>query len=43
LRFAAFFGTTPEFWMSLQDRFDLIAARSSLGAKLKKIQRLRAA
>lgn len=43
LRLAAFLGTTPEFWMSLQDRFALLAARSSLGAKLKKIHRLRAA
>jgi len=38
LRLAAFFGTSAEFWMSLQDRFELIAARNALGAKLKRIQ-----
>jgi addiction module HigA family antidote len=29
LRLAKFFGTTPEFWMSLQLRWDLYAARKS--------------
>jgi addiction module HigA family antidote len=31
LRLALFFGTTPEFWMNLQARYDLTLARRALG------------
>jgi addiction module HigA family antidote len=29
LRLAKFFGTTPEFWMNLQSRWDLFAAKKT--------------
>ena len=28
LRFASFFGTTPEFWLRLQETYDLMMARA---------------
>ena len=34
LRLAAFFGTTPEFWMNLQADHDLRAARRSKGNEI---------
>lgn len=34
LRLAAFFGTTPEFWMNLQADYDLRAARRAKGTEI---------
>lgn len=34
LRLARFFGTSAEFWMNLQSRYDLIVAEQSIGAKI---------
>ena len=34
LRLAAFFGTTPEFWMNLQADFDLRAAKRAKGKEI---------
>lgn len=39
LRLAAFFGTTPEFWMNLQARYDLDRAQRDIGAQVKKAVR----
>jgi antitoxin HigA-1 len=38
LRLARYFGTTPEFWMNLQDRFELETARRAAGKKLDHIE-----
>ncbi len=44
LRLARLFGTTPEFWMNLQARYDLKLARRSLAPKaLDSIRPLKAA
>ncbi len=37
LRLAKFFGTTPEFWMNLQLRWDLYAARKTEQNTITKI------
>jgi len=37
-RLARYFGTTPDVWMNLQQRFDLQTARHELGDALKDIQ-----
>ncbi len=34
LRLAHFFGTSANFWMNLQTRFDLATAEESIGAKV---------
>ena len=39
LRFATYFGTTPEFWINLQTRYDLKVATRALGAKIRKTVR----
>ena len=39
LRFAKFFGTTPGFWMNLQQRWDLYFALQDETDTLKKIAR----
>jgi addiction module HigA family antidote len=31
VRLAAYFGTTPEFWMNLQSRYDLLVAQEAIG------------
>jgi len=36
-RLARYFGTTPDVWMNLQQRFDLETARRELGDALKQI------
>jgi len=41
LRFARAFGTTPEFWMSLQQAFELRTAERELAPKLKAIKPVR--
>lgn len=37
LRFARFFGTTPDVWINLQKRFELETARRELGDALSRI------
>lgn len=37
LRFAAFFGNSPQFWLGLQDDYDLEEERFRLEDELKKI------
>jgi len=34
IRLALYFGTTPEFWLNIQSRYDLKIAKSSLLPKL---------
>ena len=36
LRLAQFFGTTPDFWMSLQSSYDVKVARAAVGSDIKK-------
>lgn len=36
LRLARYFGTTPDFWMNLQARFDLETARDELGREIER-------
>ncbi|HZP80842.1 MAG TPA: HigA family addiction module antitoxin [Chthonomonadaceae bacterium] len=38
LRLAAFFGTTPRFWLNLQDEYDLEEARNRLRTQLEQIE-----
>ncbi|MDP2783618.1 MAG: HigA family addiction module antitoxin [Sulfurimicrobium sp.] len=35
LRFARFFGTTPDFWMSLQSSYDVKKAREAVGQEIE--------
>ena len=35
LRLSRYFGTTPEFWMNLQSRYELLTAQSSVGDKIE--------
>ncbi|GAA5105057.1 HigA family addiction module antitoxin [Nocardia iowensis] len=37
LRLARYFSTTPEFWINLQTRYDLVLERENLGDKLSRI------
>lgn len=43
LRLAHYFGTTPQFWMNLQARFDLQVEEDRIGAKVKALKVLQAA
>ena len=36
LRFAIYFGTSPEFWLNLQNRYDLKLARKRLLPKIER-------
>ena len=38
LRLSKFFGTTPEFWMNLQTRYELESAKEEIGDDLEEIQ-----
>jgi len=38
LRLARYFRTTPQFWMSLQMRYDLEAAEERVGARIRKLK-----
>ena len=38
LRLSKFFGTTPDFWMNLQQSYDLAAARETLDRELPYIR-----
>jgi antitoxin HigA-1 len=43
LRLARFFGTTPDFWLNLQARYDLEVARDKKQAKIdREVQPLKA-
>ena len=39
LRLAHYFGTSEQFWMTLQTSFDLEEARNKLGNRLKQLER----
>ncbi|HEY1385401.1 MAG TPA: HigA family addiction module antitoxin [Dongiaceae bacterium] len=43
LRLAAYFGTGPQFWMNLQQAYDLKTAEAAKGAAIRKQVRPRAA
>ena len=43
LRLGHYFGTTPQFWMNLQARFDLETQHDLIGAKIEKLKALKAA
>lgn len=43
LRLGRYFGTSPQFWMNLQARYDLEMQRDLIGNKLEKVRALRAA
>lgn len=36
LRFARFFGTTPEFWLNLQSHYDLEVQRDRMGSQIER-------
>lgn len=40
LRLATYFGTTPDFWMNLQQKYDLVKARHALRAELPLIRHM---
>jgi addiction module HigA family antidote len=40
LRLAHFFGTSPEFWLNLQNRYELRLAETKSGSAIKKLPRL---
>lgn len=37
VRLAKFFGTTPEFWMNLQGRYEVLTAQRAAASELAKI------
>jgi addiction module HigA family antidote len=39
LRLAAYFGTTAEFWLDLQSRYDLKVAAAEIGAEVRRAVR----
>ncbi len=41
LRLARFFGNTPQFWLGLQNDFDIEEERLAIDSELKKIHQLR--
>lgn len=41
LRLARFFGTTPDFWMNLQVRWDLYQAEQAEGTEIRRIKKVR--
>jgi addiction module HigA family antidote len=43
LRLAKFFGTSPDFWMNLQQRWDLARAQEAEAEELRRIRRIRIA
>jgi len=43
LRLAHYFGTSPQFWMNLQGRFDLQIEEDRIGAKVRRLKALKAA
>jgi antitoxin HigA-1 len=43
LRLSRFFGTTEQFWLNLQDAYDIGRAKAELADELEKIEPLKAA
>jgi addiction module HigA family antidote len=43
LRLGRYFGTSPQFWMNLQARYDLEMQRDLIGDQLEKVRALQAA
>jgi len=43
LKLSEYFGTTPQFWMTLQDNFDLYQAYAREKESIQKIRRLQVA
>lgn len=43
LKLSEYFGTTPQFWMVLQDNFDLYQAYAQEYASIQKIKKLKVA
>jgi antitoxin HigA-1 len=43
LRLGKVLGTSPEFWLNLQTRYDLLTARAAAGEGLEGVKSLRAA
>jgi len=43
LRFGHYFGTSPQFWMNLQARFDLQVEEDRIGSKIRRLKALKAA
>jgi antitoxin HigA-1 len=43
LRLSRFFGTTEQFWLNLQDAYDIVRAKAELAHELEKIEPLKAA
>jgi addiction module HigA family antidote len=43
LRLGRYFGTSPQFWMNLQARYDLEMQKDLLGDRLEKVRALQAA
>jgi addiction module HigA family antidote len=41
LRLAQFFGTSPEFWLNLQNLYELRLAEAKCGRAIKKLPRLK--
>ena len=41
LRLSEFFGNSPQFWLGLQDDYDLEEERSKIGDELSAIQRMK--
>lgn len=41
LRLARYFGTTPEFWMNLQARYDLEVTKDKIAAEIEQKVRVR--
>ncbi len=40
LRFASFFGNSPQFWMGLQDDYDLEEERKNIAKELEEIRQI---
>lgn len=43
LRLAHYFGTTPQFWMNLQTRYDLQVEEDRIGTVIRRLKALKAA
>jgi addiction module HigA family antidote len=41
LRFGKFFGTSPQFWLSLQARYDLETTEDRIGSALEEVHEFR--
>jgi addiction module HigA family antidote len=41
LRFSKFFGNSPEFWMNIQNHYDLEIKKDSMKAELKSIKNMK--